>query len=224
MSFAEKRRKEMEDLAGGPVSTRARNVDFGLLPQPKRPEEDEIDLSYKAVYQTTQGVPIRWLALVFGMTDHHVKQRLKDLRPMGAGGHANPLYHVAEAAPYLVQSKVNVTEFLRGLKDDDLPDDLRLKLWNARRARNRVLEEEGELWHSSVVLEKFGEVLLAIREKLQLIPEKVERMTGISPEQYKLIRALVDSVQDEMHKTIIDMADKDRTPSILTGEDDEVVM
>jgi hypothetical protein len=213
----------MEDLAGGPVTPRRKEVDFSLLPEPKRPEDEEVDLSYKQVYQVKQGVPVRWLALVFGMTEHHVKSRLKDLRPIGTANHANPIYSVADAAAYLVQPKVNITEFLRGLKDDDLPDDLRLKLWNARRVRNQVLEAEGELWHSNLALEKFAEVLLAIREKLQLIPEKVERMTGISPEQYKLIRAIVDGVQEEMYRTILDMADKDKTPSVL-GSDEEEVM
>lgn len=222
MDFTEKRRREMAELAGGPITKPA--VDFSLLPQPKAPGEGEVDLSNKTVYQVKQGVPIRWLSLVFGMTEHAIKLKLKEVRPVGTGGHGNPLYSVPEAAQYLVQSKINVAEFLRGLKDDELPDDLRLKLWNARRARNRALEEEGELWRSGVVLQKFGEVLLAIREKLQLIPEKVERMTGITPEQYKLIRAIVDGVQDDMHKTILEMADKDATASILAGEDDEVVL
>lgn len=225
MSFADRRRREMEELAGGPVTPRNRQVDFSLLPPPKNPNEEYVDLSAKTVHLTKQGVSVRWLAQMFAMTDHYVKSRLKDLRPVGIGSHGNPIYSLPEAAPYLVQPKVNVREFLKGLKDEDLPDDLRLKLWNARRARNRVLEEEGELWHSSVVLEKFGEVLLAIREKLQLIPEKVERMTGITPEQYKLIRAIVDGVQDDMHKTILEMAEKDKTPSILGNSDeDEVVL
>ena len=69
----------------------------------------------------------------------------------------------------------------------------------------------------------FLRLLLSIREKLQLIPEKVGRVSGITPEQYKMIRTIVDSVQEEMHKTIIDMANADDTPSLL-GEQEEVVL
>lgn len=222
----EDRRREMDDLAGGGLTyvSRPRRFDPSLLPPPKgSEEEDEVDLSYKAVYTIKQGVPVRWLALVFGITEHQVKARLKHLRPIDVGAHGNPLYAVPEAASYLVDQKMDLQEFLRGIKDDDLPDDLRLKLWNARRQRNKVLQEEGELWHSSVVLEKFSEVLLAIREKLQLIPEQVERMTGITPEQYKVIRAIVDATQEQMYQTAMEIAESDNTPSLL-GETEEVVL
>jgi hypothetical protein len=229
----EDRRREMDDLAGvvdvpikrGPG--RPRKVDPSLLPPPKSEEEpdSDIDLSYRGVYQIKQGVPVRWLALVFGLTEHQVKRRLKDCRPADVGAHGNPLYLVADASAYLVDPKVDTAEFLRGIRDDDLPDDLRLKLWQARRARNRVMQEEGELWHSTVVLEKFSEYLLSIREKLQLIPDKIERMTGLSPEQYKLVRMIVDGVQEEMYEDAIRMSNSDNT-SPLSGqsEEDEVVL
>lgn len=205
MTAAERRRREMEDLAGSP--------------------EDEVpDLSAKAMYQVKQGVPVRWLSQVFGMTDHKVKSRLKDCRPVDVGPHGNPLYMVHEAAAYLVEPKIDLGGFLKTLKDDDLPDDLRLKMWQARKARNRVLIEEGELWHRETVTAKFGEVLLSLREVLQLIPEKVGRVSGITPEQYKTIKTIVDSVQEEMHRTILDFADNDNTPSMLGDQEDEVVL
>ena len=227
-----RRRRETDDLAGGdePIKRpRGRPRKVAVEKTSDKEVVDEFDgaspdLSYRAVYTIKQGVPVRWLALVFGHTEHNVKRRLKDLRPVDVGAHGNPLYAVVDAAPYLVEPKIDLKEFLLSIRDDDLPDDLRLKLWNARRQRNRVLQEEGELWHSSVVVEKFAQVLLNIREKLQLIPEKVGRMNGISPEQYKLIRAVVDSVQDDMHRTIMEMADNDNTPSVLGGDEDEVVL
>ena len=232
------RRREMDELAGiAPkrgrgrprkvLTTVVKKVLPAPLPKVEDPElsgDDDPDMSYRAVYGIRQGVPIRWLALVFGLTEHNVKRRLQEIRPTGVGAHGNPLYVVSEAAPYLVDPKTNIGEFLRGIKDDDLPDDLRLKLWNARRARNRVLQEEGELWHSSKVIEKFSEVLLAIREKLQLIPDRVERMSGVTPEQYKLIRAVVDGVQDDMHKTILDMAEGTDIAPIGNENDEEIVL
>lgn len=189
-------------------------------------DEDRPDLSYRGIHMMrTEGIPIRGLALLFGSTESVVKSRLRNLKPSGFGKHGNPLYIPAEAAPYIVDPVVNLKEFLSNIKDEDLPDDMRLKFWSARRQRNKTLIEEGELWHRSEVVAKFGEVLLAIREKLQLIPERIERMTGVTPEQYKMFRALVDSVQDEMHKTIIEMAAKDNTLSVLgQNEEDEVVL
>ncbi len=227
MTPEEIRLREMADLAGDEVVVkrkRGRPRKSEALPKEEETSgEDEVDLSYRSVYVIRQGVPVRWLAHVFGHTEHQVKRRIKDVRPVDVGAHGNPLYAVVDAAPYLVEPKIDVGEFLRNIKDDQLPDDLRLKLWQARKARNRVLEEEGELWHSSVVIAKFSEVLLSMREKLQLIPEKIERMSGITPEQYKLIRSVVDAVQEEMHQAIVQMADEDSTTSIL-GDSDEVVL
>ncbi len=228
MTPAELRRREMADLAGDEEVPkrkrgRPRKVDVAPKPDPVDEDDEDVDLSYRSVHAVRQGVPVRWLSLVFGHTEHQVKRRLRDVRPVDVGAHGNPLYSVIDAAPYLVEPKMDLGEFLRGIKDDDLPDDLRLKLWQARKARNRVLEEEGELWHSSVVIAKFSEVLLSMREKLQLIPEKIERMSGITPEQYKLIRSVVDAVQEEMHQAIMEMADKDDMPSVL-GDAEEVVL
>lgn len=227
----EDRRREIDELAGvvtapprrGPG--RPRKIDLSLLPPPKGDEEDdEVDLSYRGVYQIKQGVPVRWLALVFGLTEHQVKRRLKDCRPVDVGAHGNPLYIVADAAAYLVEPKVDTAEFLRGIKDEDLPDDLRLKLWQARRARNRVMQEEGELWHSSEVLAKFSEFLLAIRERLQLIPDQLERTTGITPDQYKLVRAVTDGLQEDIYNDAIRMAEADETRPLAGDMDEEVVL
>jgi hypothetical protein len=137
----EDRRREMDDLAGGStiVTRRKAKVNPSLLPPPKGEDEDDVDLSYRAAYEIKQGVPVRWLALVFGFTTHQVTKRLVNLRPIDVGPHGNPLYSVRDAAAYLVDAKVDLKDLLASIKDDDLPDDLRLKLWNARRQRNRVL-------------------------------------------------------------------------------------
>lgn len=231
MGRVEVRRREIDDLAGGEVKRkrgRPRKVQVERTPEPAEPEDDDAeapDLSYKSVYAIRQGVPVRWLSLVFGHTEHVVKRRLKDVRPVDVGAHGNPLYTVVEAAPYLVEPKMDLKEFLLSIRDEDLPDDLRLKFWSARRQRNKTLLEEGELWWRAEVVAKFGEILLALREKLQLAPEIIERQTGVTPDQYKLLRGIIDSVQDDMHKTILELAAKDQTLSVLGGsEEDEVVL
>lgn len=214
-----RRRRQIEMLAG--------RISPFAPADPSEVDEtvENVDLSKRTVYSVQQGVTIRWLAIVFGMTDHKVKTRLKSLAPLAVGSYNQPLYSVPEAAAYLVDPKTDLKDFLTSIKEEDLPDDLRLKFWNARRARNKVLQEEGEHFHASDVMAKFSEMLLSVREKLQLIPEKVERMTGITPEQYKLIRGAVDAVQEEMYKAILEMAENDNTPSVLGGdEEDEVVL
>lgn len=230
----EDRRREMDELAGvvtivkrGPG--RPRKVDLSLLPQPKTEEKDEDgeplpDMSFKTAHLANSGLPVRWYAHAFGLTENTVKSRLRGVAPVNFGKHGNPLYAMKDAAACLVEPKIDLREHLRSIKDDDLPDDLRLKLWQARRARNRVMMEEGELWHSSEVLARFSEYLLSIREKLQLIPDKLERMTGITPDQYKLIRAVVDGVQVEMYEDALKMGDADNTLPLSGADDAEEVV
>lgn len=236
------RRREMEDLAGeapvkrGPGRPRKVVTEPVVKRGPGRPKKvvapeqtdeddyDTPDMSFKTAHMANKGLPIRWYAHAFKLTEHNVKRRLTDVAPIDFGPHGNPLYAMTDAAPYLVETKTSVVELLRGIKDEDLPSDLSLKMWQVRKIKNKVLQEEGELWHSSTVMEKFSEVLLRIREKLQLIPDRVERMTGITPEQYKLIRGIVDAVQEEMYRAAMQMAENDNTPSALGEDDEEVVL
>lgn len=228
MTFAERRRIEMQELSGAVTLPLKRGPG---RPKKIKPEPDvnmdaeddlPIDLTYRGAHTARHGVPVRWLAIVFGITEARVKAKLVDLAPISYGAHNNPLYTVAEAAPYLCNPKFDISEVIANLRDDQLPPEFRLKVWQARGARNRVLEAEGSLWRSELVIAKFGEVLLSIREKLQLIPEQVERMTGITPDQYKLVRGIVDGVQEEMYQTAIQIAENDETPNAFG--DEEVVL
>ena len=51
---------------------------------------ENVDLSKRTVYSVQQGVTIRWLAIVFGMTDHKVKTRLKSLAPLACLLYTSP--------------------------------------------------------------------------------------------------------------------------------------
>ena len=244
------RRQEIEELTGGsdrprllPSRMRLAEPEAAIVDAPvkrgrgrpkkaaiveKAPAEETVpldeDMSYRAAYRAAKGVPVRWLAHAFQMTEHMVKKKLSGLPPDDFGEHGNPLYMLTKAAPYLVEAQIDVKSFLAGIKDEDLPDDLRLKLWQARKMRNQVLADEGELWHSQVVLAKFSEALLSLREKLQLIPEKIERMTGLSVEQYKLVRSIVDAIQEDMHKEILAIAEADDTRPVGGADAEEVIL
>lgn len=168
------------------------------------PEDDEegvdsVTLTSKDVSEfLLYGVSVQQLCRIFRMTRQGVENKLRNLRPIELGSHGNPVYDLAEASSYLIDPKVDMEEYLRSIKPEKLPDHLRETFWNAKLKRQRFEENAGDLWRTKKVMEVVGELLLDFANKLNLIPDLVERQTGFSPEQYRLIRSIVDGIREEM--------------------------
>ena len=172
------------------------------------------------VYKLAGGVSVQWLARAFRTTRHLVDKKLVGLKPLSVGKHGNPLYDFVEAAELIVEPKVDVEKYLTTLKPEKLPERLREGYWNAKLKRQRWEEKAGDLWRTEVVIERFSEVLLELRMMLQLIPDSVERAAGLSDEQHRVVRSVIDDIQTKMHEQLIKYAADRLTPSQL-GEEDE---
>jgi hypothetical protein len=228
MSPLEYRRRRISDLVGEadvPVKNKVgRPRKDGSTdprpPKPKRPpgrprkevsasqqapvpdDDDGVEsatLSSKDVSEfLLYGVSVQQLCRIFRMTRQGVENKLRNLRPIELGSHGNPVYDLADAASYLIDPAIDIEEYLRGIKPEKLPDHLRETFWNAKLKRQRYEENAGDLWRTKKVMEVVGELLLDFSNKLNLIPDLVERQTGFSPEQYRLVRAIVDGIREEM--------------------------
>lgn len=144
------------------------------------------------------GVSVQQLARLFRMTRHGVEKKLRNVRPIDLGPHGNPVYDLADAAGHLIPPKIDLEEYLSSIKPEQLPDHLRETFWNAKLKRQRFEENAGDLWRTKKVMGVIGEIFLDFASKLALIPDQVERQTGFTPEQYRLVRAIVDSIREEM--------------------------
>lgn len=189
-------------------------------------DDDVVSFKNDEVYKIAGGVSVQWLARAFQMTRHHADKRLRGLAPIGSGKHNNPLYDFVEAATRLVDPDVDLEKYIAGLKPSQFPEKLRESYWNSMLKRQRWEEKAGHLWRTEVVLERYSELLLEIRTVLQLLPESIERKAGLSSEQHKVARAIIDDLQKKMHETILAFAEKSVTPSQLgelesQAEDDE---
>lgn len=163
------------------------------------------------------GASVQQLARLFRMTRPGVEKKLRNLRPIDLGAHGNPVYDISEAAGYLIPPKIDLEEYLASIKPEQLPDHLRETFWNAKLKRQRYEVNAGDLWRTKRVMEVVGELLLDFSSKLALIPDLVERQTGFSPEQYRLVRSIVDSVREEM----VDSAERMRLGEDVTSQLDE---
>lgn len=204
-----KRRRDFDDLIGSPVDD-----DDALIEFP----EDKLSFSSKDLHKIAAGVSVQWLAKAFRMTRHNVGKRIVDLKPMGTGEYGQPLYDLPAAAQLLVEPIVDIKAYLKTAKPSELPENLRETVWNSKLKSQRWEEKAGHLWRTENVMSFFSEILADVRDRLQMIPDKVERLHGLTIENYRLIRHEIDEVQEELHGNILKMAKTTRIKSQLHDE------
>ncbi|MGF7178059.1 DUF1441 family protein [Azospirillum doebereinerae] len=151
------------------------------------------------VHMIGGGVSIPWLMKAFRMGRATVEKKLVGCVPVGQGKHNTPLYDLPEAASYLVKPRVELNRMLKDLKPEDLPERLREGYWNSKLKQQRFEERAGNLWRTERVLATFSETLQEIRTKLMIVPDRVDREVGLTPEQVAALASVIDEVQDDIH-------------------------
>lgn len=230
-TWKEQRQRDLAELVGddaprkrGPGRPRK-----GEIVEPKRRStrkrqeepEEEFSTSSRDIYKIVNGVSVQWLAKAFGYTRHHVEKRIRGCRVVGSGDYGNPLYDLRDAAAYLVEPNIDLEDYLSKIKPEKLPERLRESFWNAKLKEQRWKREAGHLWRTEGVMNAFAEVLSNIRDKLQAIPDTVERIGGLDVKQWEMVRNLIDQVQDDIHGEIVRFAASDITLNQLGDEEAE---
>lgn len=186
----------------------------------ERPRVEHFTLRTADVQSVVGGVSVPWLMKAFRMGRTTVERKLRGLEPIGKGKHGTPIYDLPEAASYLVNPRVKIEDYIKSIKPDQLPEKLREAYWSAKLKSQRWEEKAGHLWRTERVLERFSDILQSMRQKLQLIPDRVERASGLTNEQRAIVTAVVDDVQDEIYKELVTFAKTGKTPSQLGEEAD----
>lgn len=161
-----------------------------------------------------KGVTVTWLAQAFGISLRSAKEKLRKC-PHSGVTKAGYLYDLREAAPYLVKPVMNVKEYLKSVRPEELPTKLQDKYWSALMRRIKYEERAGMLWRTEKVLFVLGEMFQTIKFSLQLWADNLERATGITPEQRACLRDMVDGLQDEIYMKIKELEKESKTPHVL---------
>ena len=176
-----------------------------------QPDEDfSLDMT-----DIERGVSITWLAYAFHMDKNTVKRRIAPLEPIGKKlGH--PVYAMRQAAAYLIQPKVDIADWIKKLRPNDLPPLLQETFWAAALKRQKWEENAGDLWRTNAILDVFGELAMSIKSQVQLWVENVDRNHNISPEIRKAITDQSDNLLAEIHNILIEAPSKKRTENQLS--------
>lgn len=170
---------------------------------------------------TLNGVSVTWLMQAFRMDRQTVKKKLARLLPIGNGSGGQPLYDFVQAASYLVKPQVDVGAYIQSLRPQDLPPLLQKEYWDARLKRQRWEERAGDLWRTDEVRNTFSEVFKLIRTRMQLWVDDLDRAKSLSNEHRLVVTQLVDSLQDDLHRSLIELAEQRQTASMKAEIDDE---
>ena len=151
-------------------------------------------------YDPKLGVTAQFLAGFLGMGVQTLRNRLQKCPTTQVGRYH--YYDPAEAMEFLVDPKVDIDLVLRTTKPEDLPVKFQKEYWTMRKARIEVEREASELWRTEDVQDALIEIFQAIKQTVQLWPDRLNREVGITAEQRDLLMSLSDEFQDEMQNRI----------------------
>ncbi len=189
---------------------------MGRNPKPIVAEDDDSNLEMRSVLR---GVTISWLANVFRMDYNTCKKKLVNCPELGKGKGNAPIFDLPQAAAFLVKPKVDINAFVRSLRPADLPPYLQSEFWEAQNKRQKWEENAGELWRTEKVVEVFGETFKLMKDTMNLWVDALERKSGITGDQRKMLTSEVDALQDELHKRLVDMQVQKKTKPSLSELD-----
>ncbi len=166
------------------------------------------------------GVSTSWLGQVFGQDPKTVKKKLGKGRcpVVGYTAQKSPLYLIHEAAGFLVKPKVDLVEYIKGLRPNDLPPMLNDAYWAAMIKRQKWQENAGELWHTDDVLRVLGDVAFMYKTTSQLWVEELDRLHSLTPELRETVTRLVDQLLESIHEELVETPIRSRTYASVAEE------
>lgn len=155
-----------------------------------------------------EGASISQLGKLFGLDNRTVAGKIVGVDPVGRrAGH--PIYAVKEAAPYLVETQLDVNDievvinYVRRLNHTNLPKMLTKEFWAAMTAKQRFEENAGDLWRTEDVVASYSELVNTIRMPLVLAIDTVESEVELSERQRRIMTALIDNLLGELSNAVV---------------------
>lgn len=151
---------------------------------------------------------IKRIAEAFGLARETVTSRIKKAHIQPAGkksGH--PVYALKDVGPVLfISEAVPVTE----LHNPDLmhPKD-RLDWFKSENERLKFHVNEGDLVEAQDSARAMSDLAKALIQKLETLPDVLERDCGIPPEALDRVVHTVDDLRDQMAMSILELDELD---------------
>lgn len=188
--------------------------------EPMGPDLDELepvlssDTTPASLADITSGVSISFLAEVFRQHPKTVRRRVAALKPVGKKKNF-AVYDLAEAAGRLVPPKVNVDEYMKSMRPQDLPPWLQEVYWAAQLKKQKWEENAQDLWRTQKVMDVLAGVFSHIKNTTMLWEEQILGSGNITDEQRQTFLRLKDSLLMDIYGTLVDMQEEEETGSLV---------
>lgn len=157
----------------------------------------------------TQGVTLSFLASLFRMDRRYAAIRLSGVRIISREPHVK--YDFSQAVTKLARpDPAQIAEYVKSMRPNDLPPMMQSEFWQGQLRRQKFMQEAGDLWKTSDVLDVLTEVFKTVRVSAMLMADSVARETQLNPRQRTIISELADAMLDDLRERLIDNPEFDK--------------
>lgn len=142
------------------------------------------------------------IAQLFRTDAKTLPRRLRRLKPVATRSGVK-VYSIRDAAAYLVKPGYSIEQFIRQMHPNDMPVGLMKEFWAGQKSRQSYEMQAGDLWPTAQVVEALAEAFKQARMTILLFPETVERETGVTDPQRKVLRRLTDGLIDDLRDALV---------------------
>jgi hypothetical protein len=166
----------------------------GRPPKPK----DEVTSDLLATGEASMAQ----IAMLFRTDAKTLPRRLRRLKPVATRAGVK-VYSIRDAAAYLVKPGYSIEQYLRTMHANELPVGLMKEFWAGQKSRQSFEMQAGDLWPTAQVVEALAEAFKQARMTILLFPETVERESGVTDAQRKVLRRLADGLIDDLREALV---------------------
>ncbi len=150
-----------------------------------------------------QGASLSQLSTLFKRDNRTTAKKIHGkIKPVGMRL-GQPIFSVAEAAPYLCPPNFSIQEYVDTMSVADLPTELSKEFWAGMRSRQLFEREQGLLLPIGVVKDVIGAHNKAVRERILLTKESVERQADLSDRAKVILVDTLDTVLSDIRDAIL---------------------
>jgi hypothetical protein len=143
------------------------------------------------------------IAALFRTDAKTLPRRLRRLKPVHTRSGVS-VYSIRDAAAYLVKPGYSIEQYLRSMHSNDLPVGLMKEFWAGQKSRQSYEMQAGDLWPTAQVVEALAGAFKQARMTILLFPETIERESGVTDAQRKILRRLADGLIDDLRDSLVE--------------------
>lgn len=185
----------------------------------KHQTANSLDVDSRAMLY--DGCNLSQLAIIFGVDHRTLVRKIHGLTPTGVRGGV-AIYRIRDVAPRMWKPSIEeVEKAMKTMAHNDLPKLLTKEYWAGLRSRQDYELKAGDLWPTTKVIEKVGELMKLVKMQTQLMSDAVERSTELTERQRRTIKQLTNAMLNDLQKEVIKHFSKE--PADVAAEEDPEV-